>query len=198
LVAFFVLLALSSVAQADELDSLMNQLAALPGLEAKFSEQKHITLLAAPLTTEGVLRFSPPSMLSRETTKPQASRVVIVKDRLFFDDGKNSQEVDIGNNPVVRAFVNSFVLLLAGDRAGLEQLFDMKLKSGAAWELELTPKKEPISKIIKRMVVQGRGVAVEKLIVEEMTGDRTETSFVEVNPARRFSDAEKQKFFRTK
>jgi hypothetical protein len=183
---------------AGDLDALMKQLAALPGLETKFTEQKHITLLAAPLSSEGVLRFSPPAMLSRETTKPVTSRVVIVKDRLFFDDGKNSQEVDVGNNPIVRAFVNSFVLLLAGDRKGLEELFEMKLKSGEPWELELVPRKEPISKIIKRMLVQGRGVKLMKLIVEESSGDRTETTFVDVNTERSFSDAEKQKYFRTK
>src|SRR5688500_11826546 len=176
----------------------MQQLSALPGLEAKFTEQKHITLLAAPLSSEGTLRFSPPASLSRETTKPAASRVIIVGDRLFFDDGKNSQEVDVGNNPIVRAFVNSFVLLLAGDRKGLEELFLMKLKAGDSWELELVPKKDPIAKIIQRMLVRGSGVKVEKLIVEESSGDRTETTFVEVNTARRFSDAEKQKYFRAK
>jgi outer membrane lipoprotein-sorting protein len=183
---------------ADDIDVLMKKLSALPGLEAKFTEEKHITLLAAPLNTEGVLRFSPPSMLSRETTRPQASRVVIVEDRLFFDDGKTSQEIDVGNNPVVRAFVNSFVLLLAGDRSGLEQLFTMKLKPGEPWELELVPKKEPISKIIAKMKVSGRGVKVEKLTVEESSGDRTETTFVEVDTQKSFSDAEKQKYFRTK
>jgi hypothetical protein len=183
---------------ADELDSLMKQLAALPGLEAKFAEQKHITLLAAPLNSESMLRFSPPTSLARETTKPAASRVVIVSDRLFFDDGKNAQEVDVGNNPVVRAFVSSFVLLLAGDRKGLEELFNMKLAPGDTWELELVPKRDPIAKIIKRMLVRGSGVKVKQLIVEESTGDRTETTFVEVDTARRFSDAEKQKYFRTK
>lgn len=192
------LLALLICAPADDIDGLMKKLSALPGLEAKFTEEKHITLLAAPLNTEGVLRFSPPSMLARETTKPQASRVVIVKDRLFFDDGKTSQEIDVGNNPVVRAFVNSFVLLLAGDRSGLEQLFTMTMKPGEPWELLLVPKKEPISKIIAKMKVSGRGVKVEKLIVEEASGDRTETSFLEVDAQRRFSDEEKQKYFRTK
>ena len=197
LVAALVLLA-PRIARADELDTLMKQLSALPGLEARFTEEKHITLLAAPLTTEGMIRFSPPSMLARETTKPTASRVVIVKDRLFFDDGKNSQEIDVGNNPVVRAFVNSFVLLLAGDRAGLEQTFTMKLSPGPPWELELRPKSAPISNIIVRMLVQGRGVEVQKLILEEASGDRTVTSFLDVDAKRRFSDAEKQKYFGTK
>ena len=193
-----LLILIAAPTAADELDALMKQLAALPGLEAKFTEEKHITLLAAPLSSEGMLRFSPPASLARETTKPMASRVVIVGDRLFFDDGKNAQEVDVGNNPVVRAFVNSFVLLLAGDRKGLEELFNMKLVPGETWELELSPKKDPIAKIIKRMLVRGSGVKVKQLIVEESSGDRTETTFVEVDTARRFSDAEKQKYFRTK
>ncbi len=197
LFAALLLLLLPRVAHADDLDALMKQLSAIPGLEARFTEEKHITLLAAPLSTEGMIRFSPPSMLARQTTKPTASRVVISGDRLYFDDGKNSQEIDVGNNPVVRAFVNSFVLLLAGDRAGLEETFTMKLTPGLPWELELRPKKAPISKIIDRMRVQGRGVKVEKLIVEEASGDRTETTFHDVDTGRRFSDAEKKKFFGT-
>jgi hypothetical protein len=198
LIRLLALALLGAPPASDGLDELMKQLALLPGLEAKFTEEKHITLLAAPLGSEGVLRFSPPAMLSRETTEPSASQVVIVEDRLFFDDGKKSQEVDVGNNPIVRAFVNSFVLLLAGDRKGLEELFTMKLTPGESWELELLPKKDPVAKIIVRMLVRGRGVKLEKLIVEESSGDRTETTFMDVNTQRRFSEQEKQKYFRTK
>lgn len=194
-----LLLSVPSVAQADDLGDLMAQLSKMPGLEAKFEEKKHIALLQAPLETEGVLRFSPPASLARETTKPRASRVLIVGDRLYFDDGKQQQEVDVGNNPVVRSFVNSFVLLLAGDRSALEATFDMKFSPATKeepWKLELLPKKEPISKIIQKMVVRGRGVKLERLIVAEANGDRTDTVFVDVDTKRRYSESEQKKLFR--
>lgn len=194
-----LLLLAPSTARADDLGDLMKQLSAMPGLEAKFREKKEIALLQAPLVTEGVLRFSPPASLVRETTKPQSSRVLIIGDRLYFDDGEHRQEVDVGNNPVVRSFVNSFVLLLAGDRSGLEEIFEMRFAPASEeelWKLELLPKKAPIDKVIRKMVVRGRGVKLDRLIVQEANGDRTETTFVEVDTKRRFSESEQKKLFR--
>ena len=194
----FILVLMPSVAPADTLDQLMAQLKALPGMEAEFAETKHITLLAAPLGSTGVLRFSPEGALQRETLTPTPSKVLIVKDRLYFDDGKKKQEVDVGGNPVVRAFVNSFVLLLTGDKKGLESLFTMKFLPGQGtepWTLDLIPKKAPISNVIKKMQVEGRGVELRKLTIVEGTGDRSETTFHKVNTARRFSSDERKKYF---
>ncbi|HEX4386005.1 MAG TPA: hypothetical protein VH083_23770, partial [Myxococcales bacterium] len=59
------------------LDSLMAQFRALPGLQAKFHEVKKLTLLKAPLTSEGSIHFAPPSTLVRRTTGPAESTLVV-------------------------------------------------------------------------------------------------------------------------
>jgi outer membrane lipoprotein-sorting protein len=184
-----------AAARADALDELMGRLSKMPGLEARFVEDKHITLLQAPLSSEGTLRFLPPSTLSRETTKPQRSVLLIAGDRLYFDEGKGRQEVNVGGSPVVRTFVQSFVLLLAGDRIALEKVFAMTYSGGERWKLELVPKDPAIGKIIRRMLVEGRGVALESLVVEEASGDRSVTRFSDVNPERRFSDEDRARLF---
>lgn len=192
-----IFLAIPSLVHASELDALMAAFQKVPGVEARFEDVKHIALLAAPLKSQGVLRYAAPNKLSRVTESPQPSRLLILEDRLFVDDGKKTSEIPLSANETVRAFVNSFVLFLAGDRKGLDATFDMKMIGAAtnAWTVELTPKRPPISKIITKLTIAGVGVELSTLTVAEASGDRTETRFFAVDAKRRFASDEQAQHF---
>ncbi len=179
------------------LEGLMKRLQEVPGISASFREQKHIALLASPLSSEGTLFFSPPGKLLRRTERPRPSDVLIDQDRLYLRQGQRTQEVDLGSNPVVRAFVGSFLKLFRGDRAALEALYKVRFSpQKKGWELTLVPRSAPINKIIKEMRFGGRGVVVDKLEILETNGDRSVTTFSNVNAARVFDKAEREQLFR--
>jgi len=183
--------------KAETLDGLLARFRALPGLEAHFREEKRMSLLAAPLVSEGTLNFAPPDRLVRRTTSPAASTLLIDKGALRFGDASGSDSIPLDSNPVVRLFVDSFLKILEGDRAALEKIFTIELRHrGAGWELRLKPRLEPMTGVIDRIVVHGAGIVLSKMVIEEPGGDETITTFTAVDPARRYSAEELTRLFR--
>ena len=184
-----------------DIDALLAGLSKAPGLYARFREEKHITLLQAPLVSEGSIYFAPPSRFARHTEKPIKSVMIIDGNQLQFGNADGQESMNLGTNPVARLFADAFVMLLSGNRAGLEKIFKMQLtpKGGSAagdWKLVLTPRVAPMDKLIKDMELRGRGLNLNELDVREASGDWTRTSFTDVDLNRRYSAAEQAKFFK--
>ena len=186
-----------------DIDALLAGLAKAPGLYARFREEKHLTLLQQPLVSEGSLYFTPPARFARHTEKPIASTMIIDGNQLQFGSADGQESMNLGTNPVARLFADAFVMLLSGNRAGLEKIFKMQLtpKAGGApgasadWKLLLTPRVAPMDKLIKEMELRGRGLNLNELDVREASGDWTRTSFSAVDLNRRYTPAEQAKFF---
>jgi hypothetical protein len=189
--------------RGDDLSALLSRFAKSPGISARFHEEKHIAILQTPLVSEGTIHFAPPGRLARHTTRPIASTLLIADNRVQFGDATSKDSVDLGSNPVARAFVESFVMLLAGDRAGLERYFAMRFAPaagagthGPVWRLSLAPKTSPMNKVIKEISLVGEGLVVREMEVHESNGDWTRTSFTEVDVEHRYSPAEQAQVFR--
>ncbi len=64
----------ASTARADDapiaIDALLARFKAVPGLQAKWHEEKRIALLAKPLVSDGTLHYAPPQKLARHTLSP--------------------------------------------------------------------------------------------------------------------------------
>jgi outer membrane lipoprotein-sorting protein len=184
-------------AEGATLDGLLAEFAAMPGLRATFHEEKHIALLEEPLVSEGTLHFAPPGRLARHVTSPSPSSVVIDGDKLLFGDAKGTRELDLAARPPVRAFVDAFVKLLAGDKPALERLFAAELEPGkAGWRLVLRPKSSPLKDVFDRLEAEGAGVVLSRLGVYERSGDSTETTFRDVDATRAYAPDELERVFR--
>jgi outer membrane lipoprotein-sorting protein len=185
-----------------DIDALLAGLSKAPGLYAHFREEKHLTLMQQPLVSEGRLYFAPPSRFARHTDKPIASTLIIDGNQLQFGSADGQESMNLGTNPVARLFADAFVMLLSGNRAGLEKIFKMQLTpkvggTGASgeWKLVLTPRVAPMDKLIKELELRGRGLSLNELDVREASGDWTRTSFSDVDLNRRYTAAEQTKFF---
>jgi outer membrane lipoprotein-sorting protein len=183
-------------ATAPTIESLLADFHKLPGLSAKFREEKTIALLAAPLVSEGTIDFAPPARLARRITSPSESTVLVDGATLSFWDGKSVEHIDLDTNPMVRLYVDSFVHLLDGDMKSLSASWKIDLvpaKSG--WEIVLVPTAAPIAKTIREMRLRGHGTILEWMKLVETTGDETVTTFSDVNTARHYSDADLKRIF---
>ena len=181
---------------APTVDSLLSRFAAVPGLEARFREEKRIAILAAPIVSEGTIHFAPPARLVRKTVTPQSSTLLINGETLLIGDGEDVEEIDLQANPVVRDYVVSFLKLLEGDRETLERIWRMEVASrDKEWELTLWPLSESIKGILHSMVFRGHGAVVEWMMVVETNGDETVTSFFDIDATRHYSEAELNRLF---
>jgi hypothetical protein len=179
------------------LDGLLSRFRSMSGLEARFVEQKHMSLLVEPLVTEGALYFAPPDQLVRRTTKPSVTTMVINGSRLSFTNGHSSDSLSLDTNPVARLFVESFLQILRGDSGALQKTFGVQLAPGGgeSWSMQLKPRIAPMSDVIASLELTGDGVVLKTMRIVETGGDDTVTTFSDVNVRRQFSTTERAGLF---
>ena len=188
----------SAARSSVDVASLLSAFAKMPGLEASFSEEKHIALLAKPLTSRGRLFFAHPGSLLRRVEAPELSEVVISKDSLRVRDKAGEQTMDLRARKDIRPFIESLTWILAGDRAALEKVYAISFvpeTPSAAWQLSLKPKVSPLNQLLRVLQIRGRGMFVEQIEVIEASGDKTITRILSANPQRTFTASERKKLF---
>jgi outer membrane lipoprotein-sorting protein len=200
LAAALLALFASAAPKADEqpptLEALMKGMAGAPGVVARFREEKRLALLSGPLESRGTLYFVPPNRLSRETTEPSATRLVIDGDRVSFRDAAGSQAMDLSASPIAREYVSNFIVLFNGDLAALRSRYEPRFTADAkGWQLELRPRGAPLAKFIERVTLVGHARVLDRMELVEAGGDRTTTWFEAVRTDRAFSDAELKRIF---
>jgi len=184
------------------MERLFAELKKIPGIEATFKEEKHLQLLALPLESEGVLYFHQDGYLLRKINEPTPSSVRVTPTALIIEEGGKTQRMELASHEEVAHMVQSFLWILAGDLNALRTHFrlhfetaDVSKKVPEDWTLTLTPTHAKVKKLLQKIVVQGDGVRVRKLRIEEQGGDVTETQILSVDTARSFSKEESKKLF---
>jgi outer membrane lipoprotein-sorting protein len=182
--------------QPPTLEALMKGMAGASGVVARFREEKRLALLSEPLESRGTLYFVPPNRLSRETTEPSRTRLVIDGDRFSFRDAAGSEAVDLSASPIAREYVANFIVLFNGDLDALNRRYEPEFSADAAgWRLVLRPRGKPLSDFIERVTLVGRGRALDRMELVEAGGDRTTTWFEDVHTDRAFTADELSRIF---
>jgi outer membrane lipoprotein-sorting protein len=154
----------------------------LDKMSCKFSEQKHIALLAKPLTSSGVIYYDRDKGIARTTLAPKKQQVVLTKTTISIRSDKHTEEIPLDKTKDLRAFAMIFPSLLRGDRAELEKAFDIGLYGSDSdwWALSFAPKADTLKKLVRKVVVVGRKGDVVSLQVVEASGDTTDTQLTDV------------------
>lgn len=178
-------------------DELLAGFGKLEGLSARYVEEKQIALLKRPLRSEGSIAFAAPSSLVRRADKPEPSTLLLDGDALWVADASGKRRIDLNESAIVRHFVLTFVNVLRGDRAALDRAYALAFQSTeTGWRLSLTPKLPELRKLIARATVEGRGMVVDRMTIEEDTGDVTRMTFSDVDPKARFDAAARARVFK--
>lgn len=178
------------------LEVLMGHLAASRGVKAEFREEKEISLLQAPLTSEGTIYIVPPGRMARYTREPSPATLVIDGDRLSMRDPLGGQDVDLGAQTAARQFVDHLLLLFSGDLEGLRERFELDFAvDGERWTLTVRPRSGPVKRLIESIAIDGDGSTLLAMSILEKDGDRTVTTYANVETDRSFSDVELARIF---
>lgn len=184
-------------AQAPTLDQLLARFRDVQGMECRFREEKRIALLTTPILSEGTVHYARPGRLARRITRPAPQIVLIDGGRLQMSEGGRVETIDLAAQPVVRSFVDTFSLLFGGDRAALERLYRVEYSNGAgtSWTILLTPRAAPLDRFLREIRFEGDGTSLRSMVMTEVSGDVTTTTFSDVNTARRYSADESARIF---
>jgi outer membrane lipoprotein-sorting protein len=180
-------------AQTLTAESVLARFARIEGLTLRFHEVKQIALLSSPIVTDGTIAYSRPGRLVRRSG---SQAVLIDGGSLRMSDGGRQERIDLAAQPIVRSFVDSFLLLLAGDRAGLERDHALTFVVDAdGWTLTLRPRAAPLTEFLRDVVFRGRGDVLLSMTMTEVSGDVTTTTFTDVDDHHRFTAAVSTRVF---
>ena len=180
--------------------ALLDGLAAMPGFESRFVEEKSIALLVEPLKSEGRLFFVPPASLIRQTDRPHASEIRITPNEVILSEAGGTRTIDLASHDAVRPLVESILWIFSGDRAAIERAYYVDYRAGdelpsGAWTLTLVPRHELSSLLVRTLEIRGVGRSATSFEVVETSGDRTTTRLLDANPARVFTAEERERLF---
>ena len=161
-------------------------------LACKFAEQKHVALLARPLSSTGTIVFDRDKGIVRAVLTPKPQTVVLTKTSLKIVKGKTVEEIPLDKSKDLKAFAMIFPTLLRGERAALEKSFDIGLYGSDAdwWALTFAPKADALKKFVKTVTVFGKKTDVVALRIVEASGDSTDTQLTDVRRNKDVPDTE--------
>ncbi|HEY4973689.1 MAG TPA: outer membrane lipoprotein carrier protein LolA [Steroidobacteraceae bacterium] len=161
-------------ADGGELDRLMALLAQRQHGEADFSEKKYLSLLKKPLESSGVLIYQAPDHLEQRTTLPRPQVVVLDHGIVTMQIGKRTRVLRLADYPQFAPLIDSMRATLAGDRAGLERVFELGF-SGTLdhWQLHLQPRDARLAATLTLIEMRGERDAVREVQVQQSDGDRS-------------------------
>lgn len=157
------------------LAALMQTLAQVKSAQARFVEQKTLSILTQPLESSGTLAWRAPDRVEKRTLKPRVESLVLDRDQLIIEAaGKPRQVLGAGDQPIVWAFVEAIRSTLAGDLATLQKYYRVRLEGRAAhWTLVLVPVSERMRGFIAEIRITGTAAKMSTVDVLEAGGDHT-------------------------
>ncbi len=165
------LLAVSSWANAFELQQLSEQLAKPDVIHGQFIQEKHLRALPQPLISKGSFVLAKNHGLLWLLKTPLQQDYRITANGIARRDTNGWQLLP---NKSAGAEQNRlFLAVLQGDSSGLQRDFELALSGTAQqWQLTLTPRSMLLKQVFKQINIDG-GALVQTIELLETQGDST-------------------------
>lgn len=197
----FVLLVVSSVAfaQTVTLENVCSKLAEHPNMKGDFSQVKTIKKVNRSLKSSGKFIFSLDGIMWK-TEKPFPSSIVVGMTSIVqtMPDGSKNV-IDASSNQIFGSIATTLSSIFSGNIVGLQSNFDVSFSmNGNAWTAELLPKDDAVLMILKKLTVSGTYTPtfaeMDKIIMEESSGDTIAYTFTNKNYPKELTADEKSIF----
>jgi hypothetical protein len=161
---------------AFDLVQLMQTLAQVKAGEARFTEQRTVTMadMQRTLQSSGRLSFSAPDTFVRETLKPRAEKIAVVGNVVTMSLGTRSRTVPLDSVPEAAVIMEAIRGTLTGNRAAIERNFTPVVSGNAQrWSLELKPIEPRLRELIVAVRLAGEKALVREVTVAMADGDKS-------------------------
>ena len=187
-----VLLAVSSLAHAFDLQQLSAQLAKPDVIHGQFVQEKHLRALPQPLISKGSFVIAKNQGLLWLLKTPLQQDYRISAKGIARRDGNGWQLLP---NKSAGAEQNRlFLAVLQGDSSGLQRDFELALSGNAQrWKLTLTPRSLLLKQVFNQINIDG-GELVQTIELLETQGDSTVLRMQDSTAGQPLSDAEQHDF----
>ena len=186
------LLAVSSWANAFDLQQLSEQLAKPDVIHGQFIQEKHLRALPQPLISKGSFVLAKNHGLLWLLKTPLQQDYRITANGIARRDTNGWQLLP---NKSAGAEQNRlFLAVLQGDSSGLQRDFELSLSGTAQqWQLTLTPRSVLLKQVFKQINIDG-GALVQAIELLETQGDSTLLRMQDSTAEQPLSEAEQHDF----
>ncbi|KQT65414.1 MULTISPECIES: outer membrane lipoprotein carrier protein LolA [Pseudomonas] len=186
------LLAVSSWANAFDLQQLSEQLAKPDVIHGQFTQEKHLRALPQPLISKGSFVLAKNHGLLWLLKTPLQQDYRITANGIARRDTNGWQLLP---NKSAGAEQNRlFLAVLQGDSSGLQRDFELALSGTAQqWQLTLTPRSMLLKQVFQQINIDG-GALVQTIELLETQGDSTLLRMQDSTAEQPLSEAEQHDF----
>jgi hypothetical protein len=158
----------------DNLDSLMSLLAQRAHGHVTFVEQQYLAVLDRPVQSSGELLYDRPDRLEKRTLAPRPESLILEHGSLTIQYGRRTHVLALRDYPQIAPFVESIRAILAGDRAALEQIFQVTFDGSLDnWTLSLVPLDSKAKSVVQQIRIDGRRDELHAVEIRQADGDHS-------------------------
>jgi len=186
------LLAVSSWANAFDLQQLSEQLAKPDVIHGQFTQEKHLRALPQPLISKGSF------VLAKNHGLLWLLKTPLQQDYRITANGTARRDTNgwqlLPNKSAGAEQNRLFLAVLQGDSSGLQRDFELALSGTAQqWQLTLTPRSVLLKQVFKQINIDG-GALVQTIELLETQGDSTLLRMHDSTAEQPLSEAERHDF----
>lgn len=159
---------------AEQTAALIAALGRQPPARTAFAEARFMHVLERPLLVTGELAWLGGDRLERTVGGAHPETVTIADGKVTQQrEGKRPRSFSLKRAPQLQGLADSFVALLSGNPAQLQQLFAIQRDGDAAgaWSLTLTPHDPKLAASVASIRIDGRGHEPRCMQMREADGD---------------------------
>jgi len=139
-----------------------------------FAEARFLKVLDRPLVVSGQLSWLGGDRLERRVDQPRRETATIAGGEVTQQrEGKRLRHFSLKRAPQLQVLLDSFVALLSGDAARLQQAFEIRQSGDAAgaWTLTLVPRDAQVASTVASIRIDGVGKRPRCMHMQEADGD---------------------------
>lgn len=164
--------------QSDDwtLQRLMGAMAGRTEATARFTEERHLHYLDAPIRVEGELVYRAPLHLEKRILRPEQEFVTIDGDNLTIETpgSGTSTSARVSDYPVLRTLITGIHTIMAGDLETLQRVYSIEYRNeGTEWLILLSPRDEDVRGTIQEFRLGGNADKISLVQITESNGNRT-------------------------
>ena len=164
----------AGAAQAIEFDALMAMLAQTRSGQARFTEQRWVSGLDAPLASSGTLSFTAPDRFTRQMLAPRSETLAVHGNSVSLSRNGRSRSLALDAAPEIEPIVEALRGTLTGNGRSLQQHFKTSVSGDAqSWLLTLAPIAPRLQALLAGVRITGQRAELRSVEMRMADGDRS-------------------------